>query len=135
MATHAQDRSVSHDEKSEYQKKHKPASSFASRADYLNHELQIMRPRRWGLSLPGRDFRFEIEDLVPALAGTIGIIAMYSAVMMSWAEGLTAAWDHVTLGKAFAVEVARVDWLSNGCSNLATGDDHCTIIRCVPAAS
>lgn len=111
MATHAQDRSVSHDEKSEYQKKHKPASSFASRADYLNHELQIMRPRRWGLNLPGRDFRFEIEDLVPALAGTIGIIAMYSAVMMSWAEGLTAAWDHVTLGKAFAVEVARVEML------------------------
>ncbi len=54
-----------------------------------------MKPRRFGLNLPGRDFRFELEDLVPALAGTIGIIAMYSAVMMSWADGLTQAWDHV----------------------------------------
>ncbi|MGR5457233.1 DUF3360 family protein, partial [Vibrio alfacsensis] len=49
--------------------------------------------------------------LVPALAGTIGIIAMYSAVMMSWADGLTAAWDHVNLGKEFAIEVARVEML------------------------
>ena len=63
------------------------------------------------MNLPFRDFRFELEDLVPALAGTIGIIAMYSAVMMSWAEGLTAAWDHVNLGKDFAIEVARVEML------------------------
>ncbi|AGV15893.1 MULTISPECIES: DUF3360 family protein [Vibrio] len=94
-----------------YRELHRPASEFASRSDYLDHELQIMKPRRFGLNLPGRDFRFELEDLVPALAGTIGIIAMYSAVMMSWAEGLTAAWDHVNLGKDFAIEVARVEML------------------------
>lgn len=111
MATHAQTGSVSQAKQSEYQAKHRPASAFSSRADYLDHELQIMRPKRWALNLPGRDFRFELEDLVPALAGTIGIIAMYSAVMMSWADGLTAAWDHVNLGKEFAVEVARVEML------------------------
>ncbi|MDG2667053.1 DUF3360 family protein [Vibrio parahaemolyticus] len=94
-----------------YRELHRPSSEFASRSDYLDHELQIMKPRRFGLNLPGRDFRFELEDLVPALAGTIGIIAMYSAVMMSWAEGLTAAWDHVNLGKDFAIEVARVEML------------------------
>ncbi len=94
-----------------YRELHRPSSEFASRSDYLDHELQIMKPRRFRLNLPGRDFRFELEDLVPALAGTIGIIAMYSAVMMSWAEGLTAAWDHVNLGKDFAIEVARVEML------------------------
>ncbi|QIA63789.1 DUF3360 family protein [Vibrio astriarenae] len=94
-----------------YSELHRPASEFDSRSDYLDHELQIMKPRRFGLNLPGRDFRFELEDLVPALAGTIGIIAMYSAVMMSWADGLTAAWDHVELGKEFAIEVARVEML------------------------
>jgi hypothetical protein len=98
------------DEKS-YSELHKPASEFASRSDYLDHELQIMKPRRFGLNLPGRDFNFEWEDLVPALAGTIGIIAMYSAVMMSWADGLTQAWDHIELGKEFAIEVARVEML------------------------
>ena len=94
-----------------YRELHKPASEFASRSDYLDHELQIMKPRRWGLNLPGRDFNFEWEDLVPAIAGTIGIIAMYSAVMMSWADGLTEAWPHITLGKDFAIEVSRVEML------------------------
>ncbi|MCM2680858.1 DUF3360 family protein [Echinimonas agarilytica] len=94
-----------------YQELHRPSSEFESRSDYLDHELKIMKPRRWALNLPGRDFRFEWEDLVPAIAGTIGIIAMYSAVMMSWADGLTQAWDHVNLGKDFAIEVARVEML------------------------
>jgi hypothetical protein len=94
-----------------YQELHRPSSEFETRSDYLNNELQIMKPRRYALNLPGRDFRFELEDLVPAVAGTIGIIAMYSAVSMSWAEGLTQAWDHVQLGKEFAIEVARVEML------------------------
>lgn len=97
--------------KHSYSELHRPASEFANRSDYLDNELKIMQPRRWKLNLPGRDFRFEWEDLVPAIAGTIGIIAMYSAVMMSWAEGLTATWEHVNLGKDFAIEVARVEML------------------------
>ena len=94
-----------------YKELHKPASEFDSRSEYLDHELQIMKPRRFKLNLPGRDFRFEWEDLVPALAGTLGIIAMYSSVMMAWAEGLTEAWDHITLGKDFAIEVSRVEMI------------------------
>lgn len=94
-----------------YKEQHKKASEFASRSEYLDHELQIMKPRRYRLNIPGRDFRFEWEDLVPALAGTLGIIAMYSSVMMAWADGLTEAWDHITLGKEFAIEVSRVEML------------------------
>ncbi|MFT6926933.1 MAG: hypothetical protein ACJAZP_002553 [Psychromonas sp.] len=94
-----------------YRELHKPASEFATRSDYLDHELKIMKPRRYALNLPGRDFNFEWEDLVPAIAGTIGIIAMYSAVSASWAEGLTARWAHITLGSEFAIEIARVEML------------------------
>ncbi len=94
-----------------YKESHKPASEFATRSEYLDHELQIMKPKRYKLNLPGRDFRFEWEDLVPALAGTLGIIAMYSSVMMAWAEGLTEAWDHINLGKEFAIEVSRVEMI------------------------
>ncbi|WP_255555442.1 DUF3360 family protein [Enterovibrio paralichthyis] len=111
MSIQAPSEQIGDQAQSEYQAKHRPASEFATRSDYLDHELQIMNPRRWKLNLPGRDFRFELEDLVPALAGTIGIIAMYSAVMMSWADGLTQAWDHINLGKEFAIEVARVEML------------------------
>ncbi|MDG1804111.1 DUF3360 family protein [Flavicella sp.] len=96
---------------STYQDEHKPASEFETRTEYLENELKIMKPKRYRLNLPGRDFRFEWEDLVPALAGTLGIIAMYSSVMMAWAEGLTKAWDHVTLGKEFAIEVSRVEMI------------------------
>ncbi|WP_439131729.1 DUF3360 family protein [Polaribacter sp.] len=94
-----------------YKEEHKPASTFNSRTAYLENELKIMKPRRFKLNLPGRDFKFEWEDLVPALAGTLGIIAMYSSVMMAWAEGLTNAWDHITLGKEFAIEVSRVEMI------------------------
>lgn len=93
-----------------YRELHKPASEFETRSDYLDHELQIMKPRRYGLNLPGRDFNFEWEDLVPAIAGTIGIIAMYSAVMSAWATGLSEKWG-VDLGIEFAIEVARVEMI------------------------
>lgn len=94
-----------------YRELHKPAKEFATRSDYLDHELQIMQPRRYALNLPGRDFNFEWEDLIPAIAGTIGITAMYSAVSVSWAEGLTARWAHITLGPEFAIEVTRIEML------------------------
>lgn len=107
---------VTEDRAPGYQARHRPANSFQTRRDYLDHELQIMQPRRYGLNLPGRDFRFEWEDLVPAIAGTIGIIAMYTAVMTSWAEGLNALWAREGLDKAldvtaFAIEVSRVEML------------------------
>ncbi|GGI84166.1 DUF3360 family protein [Shewanella gelidii] len=94
-----------------YSELHRPSSEFESRSDYLDHELQIMKPKIWGLNLPGRDFRFEWEDLVPAIAGTIGITVMYSAVMAAWAAGLTEKWDHVNLGAEFAISVVRVEML------------------------
>jgi len=81
-----------------YSELHRPASEFETRDAYLENELKIMKPKRWGLNLPGRDFRFEWEDLVPAIAGTIGITVMYSAVMAAWAAGLSEKWDHVYLG-------------------------------------
>lgn len=94
-----------------YKALHRPASEFATREEYLDHELQIMKPRRWGLNLPGRDFRFEWEDLVPAIAGTIGITVMYSAVMAAWASGLSERWEHINLGAEFAIQVVRVEML------------------------
>lgn len=89
---------------SQYQDKHRPSKEFASRSEYLDHELSIMEPKRWRLNLPGRDFRFEWEDLVPALAGTIGITVMYSAVMTAYAAGFN-------LGSDFIIENVRVEML------------------------
>jgi len=45
------------------------------------------QPRSWRLNLPGRDFRFEIEDLGPALAGTIGKVVLTTAIVATFAIG------------------------------------------------
>ena len=70
---------------SEYASKHKPSSSFNSREEYLEHELQIMSPRRWRPNLPFRDYRFEWEDTIPAMAGTIGKVVMVGAIAATFA--------------------------------------------------
>lgn len=64
-----------------YKELHRPSSEFARRQDYLDYELSIMNPRRWGINLPYRDYRFEYEDWVPAVAATIGKIVMVAAVV------------------------------------------------------
>ncbi|MDP5252862.1 MULTISPECIES: DUF3360 family protein [unclassified Vibrio] len=71
-----------------YQDSHRPASEFDNREQYLDHELQIMRPKRWRPNLPFRDYRFEFEDMIPAMAGTIGKIVMVGAIAATFAAPL-----------------------------------------------
>lgn len=87
-----------------YRQLRKPRSEFATRSEYLDHELTIMKPRRWKLNLPGRDFSFELEDLIPAIAGTIGLTVMCTAVTNAFAGAYG-------LDKAFIIENVRVDML------------------------
>ena len=55
---------------SEYKEQRRSSKTFRKRQDYLEHELSIMNPRRWRPNLPWRDYHFEFEDIIPALAGT-----------------------------------------------------------------
>ena len=71
-----------------YQQKHRPSSEFDTRDEYLEHELRIMAPRRWRPNLPFRDYRFELEDSIPAMAGTIGKIVMVGAIAATFAAPL-----------------------------------------------
>lgn len=87
-----------------YRKLRKPRSSFSTRSEYLDHELSIMNPKRWGLNLPGRDFNFALEDFIPAIAGTIGLTVMCSAVTKAFAGAYG-------LDQAFVIENVRVDML------------------------
>jgi len=68
-----------------YKKKHKKSKEFESRDEYLEHELSIMNFRRWRIHLPFRDFHVEFEDLVPALAATIGKVVMVTAMVAVFA--------------------------------------------------
>ncbi len=87
-----------------YRELRKPRSDFKTRAEYLSHELTIMNPKRWGINLPGRDFSFALEDLIPAIAGTIGLTVMCTAVTNAFAGAYG-------LDQAFIVENVRVDML------------------------
>ena len=87
---------------SDYSKKHKPSSAFNGRDEYLEHELQIMSPRRWRPNLPLRDYRFEWEDTIPAMAGTIGKVVMVGAIAATFAGPLG-------LGDGFVLENVRYE--------------------------
>ncbi|MFT6897956.1 MAG: flagellar biosynthesis protein FliQ [Paraglaciecola sp.] len=87
-----------------YDNLHKPSSEFESRDEYLEHELQIMQPKRWRPNLPFRDYRFEFEDTIPAMAGTIGKIVMVSAIAATFAGQLG-------LSDAFVLENVRYELL------------------------
>jgi len=87
-----------------YQQKHQPSSDFDTREAYLEHELQIMAPKRWRPNLPFKDYRFEIEDTIPAMAATIGKIVMVGAIAATFAAPLG-------LGEGFVLENVRYELL------------------------
>ncbi|ASJ72028.1 DUF3360 family protein [Granulosicoccus antarcticus] len=95
---------MSGQQKSDYQLNRKPRSEFATRTEYLDHELQSMSPRRWKPNLPIRDYRFEFEDFVPAMAATIGKIVMVAAIVGAFAGQLG-------LSDAFVIENVRYEML------------------------
>jgi hypothetical protein len=82
---------MSEQNQNSYKKQRKKASEFENREEYLEHELSIMKFRRWRINLPFRDFHVEFEDLVPALAATIGKVVMVTAMVAAFASqfGLT----------------------------------------------
>ncbi|WP_025562433.1 DUF3360 family protein [Psychromonas sp. SP041] len=87
-----------------YEQKHKPSSDFNTREEYLEHELQIMAPKRWRPNLPFKDYRFEIEDTIPAMAATIGKIVMVGAIAATFALPLG-------LDEGFVLENVRYELL------------------------
>ncbi|MGL1959192.1 MAG: DUF3360 domain-containing protein [Colwellia sp.] len=89
-----------------YKDLHKPASSFESRSDYLEHELSIMNYKRWRLNLPYRDFGIELEDWVPALAATIGKVVMVTAMVAAFAAQFGLSPEFVAENVRFELVIA-----------------------------
>src|SRR5690554_4381963 len=113
----------------------KPRSHFATRREYLEHELQVMAPRRWRPNLPFRDYRFEWEDLVPAMAATIGKVVMVAAIVAAFAGPLGLSKEFVTENVRFEMIIAALLFvilisgflnptsnLAGACENALAGD-------------
>ncbi|SDJ13422.1 Protein of unknown function [Ferrimonas sediminum] len=93
---------------SSYQQRRKPASEFESRDSYLENELSIMNFRRWRLHLPFRDFGIELEDLVPALAATIGKVVMVTAMAAAFASQFGLSAEFVAENVRYELLIAGV---------------------------
>ncbi len=121
---------------SAYNRNRKPRSEFATRSEYLEHELQVMDPKRWRPNLPFRDYRFEIEDWVPAMAATIGKIVMVAAVVGAFAMPLGLSPEFVIENARFEMLIAAilfvvlVSGFLNPTSNLA--GTHGPLIPLIP---
>jgi hypothetical protein len=92
----------------EYQKAHRPSSEFETREKYLEHELEIIHPKPWRLNLPGRDFRFEVEDLGPALSGTIGKVVLTTAIVATFAIGFGLSPEFVAENVRYEMLIAAL---------------------------
>lgn len=90
-----------------YKRQRKKASEFKNREEYLEHELTIMKFRRWRINLPFRDFHIEYEDLIPALAATIGKVVMVTAMVAAFAA-------QFGLSQEFIAENVRYELLIAG---------------------
>ena len=91
---------------SSYKEKRKKASEFKTRQEYLEHELSIMKFRRWRIHLPFRDFHIEIEDFVPALAATIGKVVMVTAMVAAFATQFGLSSEFVAENVRFELLIA-----------------------------
>lgn len=89
-----------------YKEQRKSSKEFNDRTEYLEHELTIMKFRKWRLNLPFRDFSFEFEDLVPALAATIGKVVMVTAMVAAFAAQFGLAPEFVAENVRFELLIA-----------------------------
>ena len=63
-----------------------------------------MAPKRWRPNLPFRDYRFELEDTIPAMAAAIGKVVMVGAIAATFAASLG-------LDESFILESVRYELL------------------------
>lgn len=89
-----------------YKEQRKKSSEFKTREEYLEHELSIMNPRRWKMNLPFRDFNIEVEDLVPALAATIGKVVMVAAMVAAFAAQFGLSPDFIAENVRYELLIA-----------------------------
>jgi len=89
-----------------YKERRKHSKEFDNRNEYLEHELGIMKFRKWKLNLPFRDFHFEVEDLVPAIAATIGKVVMVTAMVAAFATQFGLGHDFIAENVRFELLIA-----------------------------
>ena len=97
---------MSKENRQSYKEQRKKSDEFKTREEYLEHELSIMKFRRWRVHLPFRDFHIEVEDLVPALAATIGKVVMVTAMVAAFATQFGLAPEFIAENVRYELLIA-----------------------------
>ena len=100
------DKNIEDQNNKSYKSLRKKAHEFKSREEYLDHELEIMKFRRWRINLPFRDFHIEFEDLVPAIAATIGKVVMVTAMVAAFAVPFGLSPEFISENVRFELLIA-----------------------------
>lgn len=58
-----------------------------NRNDILIEDLASYSPKENGINIPTKNYTVRLEDIIPALSGTIGKIALAAAFALAWAKG------------------------------------------------
>ncbi|MDK2901904.1 MAG: hypothetical protein PWR14_808 [Thermosediminibacterales bacterium] len=74
-----------------------------TRQELLNRDLISYSPKRWRINIPFKDYNLRVEDIVPALSGAIGKVALVAAFAVAWAEGFGIS------DSSFVVENVRLE--------------------------
>lgn len=90
----------------DYQARRRKANEFSTRSEYLEHELSILKLKRWSIHLPKRDYGIEIEDWVPAIAATIGKVVMVTAMVAAFAAQFGLSPEFVAENVRFELLIA-----------------------------
>lgn len=62
-----------------------------TRRQRLDDDLILFPPRPWRMNIPFKDYRFRVEDIIPAFSGMIGKVALVAAFALAWTAGLNIA--------------------------------------------
>ncbi|MBU5484574.1 DUF3360 domain-containing protein [Clostridium sp. MSJ-11] len=78
-------------------------SKIKNRNDILTEELINYNPKKNGFNIPTKDYTVRLEDIIPALSGTIGKIALVAAFAIAWAKAYNIS------NEAFVTENVRME--------------------------
>lgn len=83
-------------------------SNNISRKKVLEEELISYNPIKFGINIPFKNYNIRIEDIVPALSGAVGKVALVAAFSLAWVKGLGIS------DPAFVTENVRLEVFLGG---------------------
>ncbi len=80
----------------------------SSRENLLYKDLISYKPKKWHINFPFMHYSLKFEDMIPALSGGIGKIALVAAFAVAWSKGFSI------IDPSFVTENVRLELVIGG---------------------